>query len=121
MKEKKTNNKNIGHHHEQGAILDGEYIETCICGVGPQKRVGLGMKKPHAKNCQYGYFRKYSEEEKIAISKEIYGRNSKQVRQHLNAEHDAINKRGTIEEHHLRNKKSRLLLGQQSKLFKKKK
>lgn len=122
MKEKKVNDKvkNSSHHHEQGAILDGEFIETCVCGVGPQKRVGLGMKQPHIAPCQYGEFRKYSEAEKIAISKEIYGRNSKQIRRHLNAEHDAVDKHGTVEEHHLRGKKSRMLLGQQSKLFKKK-
>lgn len=119
LERKEDANRNSSHHHEQGAILDGEYIETCTCGVGPQKNVGLGLKKPHDSNCLYGVFRYYSAEEKAAISRQVYGRNSEQVRSHINREHDTVGEKGTIEEHHLRKKRSRILLGSQSKVFKK--
>jgi len=108
-----------GHHHEQGAILDGEFSEACVCGIGPQKTVGLGLKKPHAADCPFGTFRYYTAEEKSRISKEVYNRNSAQVRSHINQEHDAVGKHGTIEEQDLRKKRSRILLGSDSKVFKK--
>lgn len=111
--------KDGSHHHEHGTILDGEFIESCTCGIGPQKNVGLGLKKPHAVTCPYGTFRHYTPTEKEEISKQIYGRNADSIRSHINQEHDVIGERGTVEEHHLRQKKSRLILGSAQKVFKK--
>lgn len=112
--------KSGSHHHEQGAVMDGEFIESCTCGVGPQKNVGLGLKQQHIGDCLFGSFRYYTPQEKEEISQQVYGRNSKNVRAHINKEHDAVGKHGSIEEQDLRNKKSRILLGSQSKVFKQK-
>jgi hypothetical protein len=114
----KANTKNSTlHHQEQGTILEGEFIETCSCGIGPQRGVGLGMKKPHVQGCKYGHFRKYSQAEKDAIAEQIYGRNTSKVRNHLEREAKTIASQGMVKEEHLRNKDSRQVLGSKTNVI----
>lgn len=105
------------HHQEHGTILDGEFIETCTCGVGPQRGVGLGARKRHAGDCTYGVFRPFSQSEKDAIADQIYGRNTSKVRNHLQREANTIANRGMVKEEHLRNKDSRQMLGSKTNVI----
>jgi hypothetical protein len=116
-------NSNISHandHHERLQVLDGYFEEQCICGAIKVKSKGLGEKAPHASDCEYGVYKRYTEEEKERAAKRIYGRNNSRVRQLINAEHDVISKSGSIEEQKLRNKVNRTILGAESKTVDKK-
>jgi hypothetical protein len=100
------------HHNEQGHVLDGEYIEKCVCGS--KKRnigKGLGEKTPHAEHCSYGIWRSFSKEEKEERARRVYGRNSTTVRKILDSEQDRVLQKGEIEEQDLRGKKTRSMLG----------
>lgn len=112
----KTRNNTL-NHQEQVTVLDGEYIETCTCGVGPQRGVGLGARQRHAKECTYGVFRKYTQQEKDAIADQIYGRNPSKIRYHLEREAQAIAAHGLVKEQHLRGKESRHLLGSKTNII----
>jgi hypothetical protein len=104
-------------HQEQMQILDGYYVETCTCGASKVRAKGLGEKTPHTVDCPYGTWCRYTQEEKEELSRQIYGRNTDGVRQLLDKEQDAIETVGTVEEQHLRKKKTRALLGSDQKVI----
>ena len=114
--ERKDNARNsrtaADHHQERGQILDGEYIEKCVCGAKAKNAgKGLGERLPHDDYCSYGIWRDFSAEEKEAHARRVYGRNSTTVRKILDVEQDKVLQRGHIEEQDLRGKKTRSLLG----------
>lgn len=103
---------------ERGQILDGEYIETCTCGAKDKnKHQYLGEKTTHTNSCLYGTWHKYTAEEKQLKANQVYNRNSKGIRQLIDNEQENISKRGLVEEQHLRNKKTRDLLGLKTKII----
>ena len=114
----KEDKSKTSHHQEQGRVLDGEYVEQCICGA---KRAnhgkGLGERQMHAGHCLYGTWHKYTPEEKRTVARGVYGRNSKQVRRLIDNEQQQILRKGEIEEQHLRTKKTRAILGMQTKVI----
>lgn len=105
------------NHNENAQILEGEFIEECVCGIGPQKNIGLGLKQKHAPNCQYGYFRKYTPAEKEELAKRIYERNSRNVRTIMAQEQNKIEQEGWLEEQTLRKKKTREILGAKTNII----
>ncbi len=104
-------NRNIPDHHERGVILDGYYVETCVCGVGDVKVRGHGERPRHASICQYGQYRRYTKEEKDKIADEVYNRNSPRIRQIQTQEQNIVARVGNIDEKDLLNKKARITLG----------
>lgn len=113
-KEEREGNKkknSVHHHQEQMVVLDGEFIETCTCGIGPQNKIGLGRKELHKDDCQFGAWRDYTPQEKEEIAAQIYGRNSKNVRRYLDKEQDKVLRAGMVQEQHLRDRRSRTVLG----------
>jgi hypothetical protein len=98
-------------HHERMIILDGYYIEDCNCGALAEKGKGLGEVKRHENTCFYGVWKPYTEEEKQEIADRIYGRNPDRVRNIINSQQEAVGKRGIVEEHHLRDRRSREMIG----------
>ncbi len=103
--------RNIPDHHERGVILDGYYVETCVCGISDVKVRGHGERPRHASNCQYGQYRKYTREEKDKIADEVYNRNSPRIRQIQTQEQNVVARVGHIDEKDLLNNKARLTLG----------
>ena len=113
---KKTpGSQKIKDHKEQMNIIDGYYIETCTCGVGDKKVKGLGERPRHASNCPYGTWKPYTQAEKDKIADQIYSKNNPKIRQILVEEQKNIEKHGLIKEQHLRGRKSRLIMGMNSK------
>lgn len=110
--------KKSSHHQEQMVALNGYYVETCICGIGPQKGVPPAMKKRHDHSCLFGVWQEYSQEEKQKIADQFYARNSKGIRQHINREQERVADLRLIGEERLRDKKQRLVLKQPSKVVK---
>ena len=108
--------KNIPEHHERGVVLDGYYVEECVCGVADIKVKGHGERPRHAKNCLYGTYRRYTRAEKDKIADEIYARNSKRIRLLQTQEQTTVAKVGMIDEKDLRNKNSRILLGSKQEI-----
>lgn len=107
-------------HQEYGRILDGYYIENCSCGMkAKNKGKGLGERTPHADTCLYGVWKAYTEEERQAEAEKIYKKNSNVIRKTMDNEQEKVLKRGVVEEHNLRDKKSRELFGLESKIIKK--
>jgi hypothetical protein len=98
-------------HHERMMILDGYYVEDCTCGALSERGKGLGEIRKHDDVCQYGTWRDYTREEKDEIAERIYGRNPAKIRGIMNSQQAAVEKRGTVEEHHLRDRKSREMIG----------
>lgn len=120
--ERKTNKMDrktgADHHQERGYILDGEYVESCNCGMKAKNAgKGLGERIPHANTCPYGTWREYTTEEREARARHVYGRNSQNVRKLLDNEQENILKRGSVEEQQLRGKKTRHLLGMPTKVI----
>jgi hypothetical protein len=103
--------KNVPEHHERGVILDGYYIEECICGVAEIKVKGHGERPKHATNCMYGTYRKYTRAEKDKIADDVYARNPRRIRMLQTQEQMTVAKVGMIDEKDLRNRNSRMLLG----------
>lgn len=97
-------------HHERGVVLDGYYVETCICGVGAVKVRGHGERPRHASDCSYGVYKRYTKEEKDKIADEVYGRNSAKIRQIQTHEQEMAAK-GAIDEKDLLNRKARMVFG----------
>lgn len=110
------NRNAVADHHEQGVVIDGYYSDDCTCGALERKGRGLGETHAHASDCSYGYFINYTAEEKEQRADQIYGRNNKKIRTHVNREQEYVADQGAIEEQHLRNKKSRMLLGSDQKV-----
>lgn len=114
-------NSSTSHHQEQGRVLDGEYIEKCVCGKKRQNTgKGHGEKLPHADNCQFGVWRSFSAAEKEDRARKVYGRNSNTIRKTLDIEQDKVLQKGSVEEQDLRGKATRTLLGMPTKVIKKK-
>lgn len=109
--EGRKNKNSVYNHQEQMVVLDGEFIETCTCGVGPQNKVGLGLKQPHAEGCKFGHWRDYTPREKEEIAAQIYGRNTSGVRRYLDKEQDKVLRAGMVQEQHLRDKHARKVIG----------
>lgn len=109
--EGRRNKHSVRNHHEQMIVLDGEFIETCTCGVGQQRTVGLGLKKPHAEGCRYGYWRDYTQQEKDDVAAQVYGRNTIGIRRYIDKEQDKVLRAGMIQEQDLRGQHSRKILG----------
>jgi hypothetical protein len=104
-----------GKGQERGIVLEGEYVQTCTCGVGT-KSPGLGERPQHINGCMFGVMRLYTEEEKRAMLEEIYNRNPEPIRQIHAREADFIEKNKVVDERQLRNKRSRQILGLGSKV-----
>lgn len=108
--------KGVADHHERIQILDGYHVEECVCGALKEKK-GLGEAKQHDPSCRYGVWVEYTEDERRELAERFYGRNSKIVRSLINKEMEAVaNKEGLIDEKHLRGKKSRMILGSETKV-----
>lgn len=105
-KSEDTKMDKVSGHQEQMKILDGYYVETCTCGVGTAKPKGLGEKPRHAGDCLFGQWKAYTPTEKEAMARQVYGRNSKRVREIMDREQESVHGVGTVEEHHLRHQKS---------------
>lgn len=105
----------VDHHHERGVILDGYYSEDCVCGAIDMKGGGLGESYRHSQSCSYGVFINYSEKEKEEIADQVYSRNSKSIRSHVNFEQEYVADVGAIQEQHLRNRRGRMILGSDTK------
>jgi len=117
-KEETKKPNSTSHHQEQGYVLDGHYVDDCTCGA-KEKNKGkyLGEKVPHAHDCPYGTWRQYTAAEKRAKAEQIYGRNSKRVRELIDREQENVLRTGIVEEQDLRDKKSRKLLGMNTKVI----
>lgn len=113
-----VNRSKTSHHQEQGHVLDGEYVEKCTCGMKKANAgKGLGERMPHATTCLYGTWHQYSPEEKEAKARRVYGRNPSGIRKTLDAEQERVLRSGTVEEQHLRGKKTRTMLGMPTKVI----
>lgn len=105
-------------HQEQGQVLDGEFIEKCICGAKAKNAgKGLGERMPHASNCQFGTWHAFTPQEKEERARRTYGRNSKNIRQILDKEQEKVLKAGVAEEQDLKNTKTRQVLGMPTKVI----
>ncbi len=106
------------HHQEHGQVLDGEFVEKCVCGAkAANKGKGLGERQMHASHCLHGTFHRYTPEEKEAAARRIYGRNSNSIRKLIDNEQERVLQKGEIEEQHLRGKKTRSMLGMETKII----
>jgi len=104
---------------EHGQVLDGEYVEKCVCGAKAYNHgKGLGERRIHADHCLYGTFQRYTQQEKEATARRVYGRNSKNIRKLIDTEQQRVLQKGEIEEQHLRGKKTRAMLGMPTKVIK---
>jgi len=105
-------------HQERGHMMDGEYVEQCVCGAKAQNiGKGLGERIPHANHCLYGTWHVFTTQEKEARARHVYGRNTSHVRKLLDAEHEHVLNRGSVEEQDLRGKKTRSMLGMQTNVI----
>jgi len=103
---------------ERGHVLDGEYVEQCVCGMKANNAgKGLGERLPHQQHCLYGVWHEFTLEEKEARARQVYGRNNKNVRKLLDNEQEQVLKRGVVEEQHLRGKKTRSMLSMPTKVI----
>jgi hypothetical protein len=116
---KDSNVTHASDHHERLQLLDGHYDEVCTCGADKIKYKGLGERPQHDSGCNFGVWHVNTQEEKDKLAAKIYGRNNPRTRQLINAEHDVVERRGHIEEQHLRGRVNRTLLGAQSKTVEK--
>lgn len=106
-------------HQENGQVLDGHYVEECSCGAKVKnKGRGLGEKTQHANTCLYGTWHQYTALEKQQAAQKIYGRNSGMIRKLIDSEQESVLRKGVVEEQHLRDKRSRELIGLDSKIIK---
>lgn len=107
-------------HQERMQVLDGEYSEICNCGA-KSKNVGkgLGERIQHTITCPWGTFRKYTTQEKEQIARQTYSRNTDRVRTLIENEQQAVIEKGEIEEHRLRGKKTRHILGMKTDIVSK--
>jgi hypothetical protein len=76
---------------------------------------------PHEDYCLYGTWHQYTPEEKQQKANNIYKRNSANVRKVIDTEQEQVLQKGMIEEHDLRNKKTRQLFGMPTKVIRVKK
>jgi hypothetical protein len=103
---------------EQWHVLDGEHVDFCSCGAKEQnKKLYLGEKVPHANDCLFGTWHQYTAEERREKAAAIYSRNSGNMRKFINNEQDKIEKHGSLEEQHLRGKKTRQMLGMKTNII----
>jgi hypothetical protein len=107
------------HHQEQYVVLDGTYVESCSCGVGTQKGVPHGLRKPHDNSCLYGTWRDYSQQEKDEIAAGMYSRNNTHMRRYMDKEQSRVQRRGVVKEQDLRDKTSRKILGANTNVIQK--
>jgi len=115
-KNSKTDEKK--HHAEQGHVLDGEHITTCTCGAKEiNKKKYLGEKIPHQPTCMFGMWHQYSIEEREAKANLIYGRNTKNVRQMIDRDHETVLQKGLVQEQDLRDKNTRKHLGMKTNVI----
>jgi len=121
-REEQSDKKRLGakDHQERMQLLDGEYSEVCNCGA-KAKNVGkgLGERVQHTRTCPWGTFRKYTSQEKEQIARQTYSRNTDRVRTMLEKEQQVIVEKGQIEEHHLRDKKTRHVYGMKTDIVSK--
>lgn len=114
----KSHSTAADHHQERGHVLDGEYIEKCVCGMKAKNAgKGLGERLPHQQHCLYGAWHEFTQEEKEARARQVYGRNTKNVRKLLDNEQERVLKTGVIEEQDLRGKKTRSMLSMPTKVI----
>jgi len=106
----------VGDHHERGVMIDGYYNDDCTCGAIEFKGRGLGESKRHDNSCTYGVFVHYSDEEKRSMAEQVYGKNNSKIRKYVNDEQERVADRGLVEEHKLRTKQNRILLGSDQKV-----
>jgi hypothetical protein len=102
-------------HHERIQVLDGYHEKKCICGALKKKK-GLGEAHLHDPSCQYGVWIQYTEEEKREIADNFYGRNTKAIRTVINREMEVVADRQQIDEQDLRGKRTRMILGSETKV-----
>jgi hypothetical protein len=107
---------NMSKYNERAQFMDGYHVEDCTCGALKNKGRGLGESPKHDETCQWGTWRAYTSDEKEELAGRFYGRNTGQVRAILNSEQERIERDGRIDEQMLRGKRSRQLLGQESKV-----
>ncbi|MCV0439737.1 MAG: hypothetical protein K5880_14010 [Hydrogenophaga sp.] len=106
------------HHQERGHMLDGEYVEQCLCGMKAKNAgKGLGERLPHQQHCLYGTWHEFTQEEKEARARQVYGRNTANVRKLLDSEQEQVLKRGVVEEQDLRGKRTRSMLSMPTKVI----
>lgn len=119
IKKSDSNKKNsVEDHHEKIQVLDGFYCEECTCGAINRRGKGIGESTRHTDKCRWGVWIPYSEEEKAAIADQVYSKNNTKVRTFINSEMEKVADRGLTEEHKLRDRKARMILGAETKTTK---
>lgn len=107
-------------YQEEGRTIEGYFIDECYCGMkAKNKGKGLGERLPHGANCSYGHWHENTPEERAKVAQRIYGKNNPAMRKFMNSELDNVDRKGLIEEQHLRGKRSREVLGLETKVIKK--
>src|SRR6185503_8049298 len=100
--------------------IEGYFVNDCYCGMkAKNKGRGLGESLPHESTCPYGKWHQNTPEEKAKVAERIYSKNKPGMRKFMDSEIENVSRRGLIEEQHLRGKKSRELLGLETKVIKK--
>jgi len=107
-------------YQEEGRMIEGYFVNDCYCGMkAKNKGRGLGERLPHESTCPYGKWHQNTPEEKAKVAERIYSKNKPGMRKFMDSEIENVSRRGLIEEQHLRGKKSRELLGLETKVIKK--
>ncbi len=115
----KTKESPTAQHQEEGRMIEGYFIDECYCGIkAKNKGRGLGERLPHQPHCSYGVWHQNTPEERAKVAERIYGRNNPAIRKFVNSELEHVDRKGLVEEQHLRGKKSREVLGLETKVIK---
>lgn len=115
----KSKSEQSSDHQEEGRTIEGYFIEECYCGMkAKNKGRGLGERLPHQPHCPYGVWHENTPEERAKVAERIYGRNNPAMRKFMNTELDNVDRKGLVEEQHLRGQKSRQVLGLETKVTK---
>lgn len=112
-------NKKVSHltqkGQEAGFNVQGEFCETCTCGIKEQADARGADKRGHAHDpsCSYGVYLYYSKDKKAAKIEEIQSANPERTRRVLANEQKRLARMGVegVEEQHLRGDKTRGALG----------
>ena len=112
-------NKKVSHlvkdAQEIGLNVQGEFCETCTCGIKEQAEERGYDKRGHAHDpsCSYGVYLYYNKDKKQTKVKEIQSANPERTRRVLANEQKRLSKMGIdgMEEQYLRGDKTRTALG----------
>ncbi len=117
-RKKSAFNKKVSHltkdGQEVGFNVQGEFCETCTCGIKEQAEAGGNDKRGHAHDpsCSYGVYLYYNKDKKATRVEEVQSANPERTRRVLGNEQRYLAKHGDgVEEQFLRGDKTRTVLG----------